>query len=35
MNVNAVYIYSKIPLLRPPLGLTKNGLYSGVVLILR
>ena len=27
--------YSKTPLLRPPLGLRKNGLYSGVVLLLR
>jgi len=27
-----VYAYSKTPLLRPPLGLRKNGLYSGVVL---
>ena len=27
-----IYIYSKTPLLRPPLGLRKNGLYSGVVL---
>ena len=27
-----IYIYSKTPLLRPPLGLGENGLYSGVVL---
>jgi len=27
-------LYSKTPLLRPPLGLRKNGLYSGVVLLL-
>jgi len=27
-------IYSKTPLLRPLLGLRKNGLYSGVVLLL-
>ena len=27
--------YSKTPLLRPPLGLRNNGLYSAVVLILR
>ena len=27
-------VYSKTPLLRPPLGLRKNGLYSGVVLLL-
>ena len=26
--------YSKTPLLGPPLGLRKNGLYSGVVLLL-
>ena len=26
--------YSKTPLLRPPLGLRKNGLDSGVVLLL-
>ena len=26
--------YSKTPLLRPPLGPRKNGLYSGVVLLL-
>jgi len=26
--------YSKTPLLGPPLGLSKNGLYSGVVLLL-
>ena len=26
--------YSKTPLLRPPLGLRTNGLYSGVVLLL-
>ena len=24
--------YGKTPLLRPPIGLRKNGLYSGVVL---
>jgi len=29
-----LYIYSKTPLLRPPLDLRKNGLYSGVVLLL-
>jgi len=27
-------MYSKTPLLGPPLGLRKNGLYSGVVLLL-
>jgi len=27
-------VYSKTPLLGPPLGLRKNGLYSGVVLLL-
>jgi len=27
-------MYSKTPLLRPTLGLRKNGLYSGVVLLL-
>ena len=27
-------VYSKTPLLRPPLDLRKNGLYSGVVLLL-
>jgi len=27
-------MYSKTLLLRPPLGLRKNGLYSGVVLLL-
>jgi len=27
-------IYSKTPLLKPPLSLRKNGLYSGVVLLL-
>ena len=27
-----IYIYSKTPLLRPPLGLGENGLYSGLVL---
>ena len=27
-------IYSKTPLLRPPLGLRKKGLNSGVVLLL-
>jgi len=27
-------MYSKTPLLRPPFGLSKNGLYSGVVLLL-
>jgi len=27
------YLYSKTRLLRPPFGLRKNGLYSGVVLI--
>ena len=27
-------IYSKIPILRPPLGLLKSGLISEVVLIL-
>jgi len=26
--------HSKTPLLRPPLDLRKNGLYSGVVLLL-
>jgi len=26
--------YSKTPLLRPPLGLWKNGLYNWVVLLL-
>ena len=26
--------YSKTPLLGPPLGLRKNGLYSGLVLLL-
>ena len=29
-----VVVYSKTPLLRPPLCLRKNSLYSGVVLIL-
>ena len=29
-----VTAYSKTPLLRPPLGRRKNGLYSGVVLLL-
>ena len=28
-------MYSKTPLLRPPLGLRKNGLSSGMVLLLR
>jgi len=28
------YLYNKTLLLRPPLGLRKNGLYSGVVLLL-
>ena len=27
-------LYSKTPLLRPPLGLRKNSRYSGVVLLL-
>ena len=30
-----VTMYSKARLLGPPLGLRKNGLYSGVVLLLR
>ena len=29
-----IVLYSKTPLLGPPLGLRKNGLYSGVVLLL-
>jgi len=33
-NNTVVYRYSKTPLLRPPLSLRKNGLYSGVVLLL-
>jgi len=31
-NINNNKNYSKTPLLRPPLGLRKNGLYSGVAL---
>ena len=33
-SCNILYTYSKTPLLRPPLGLGGNGLYSGVVLLL-
>ena len=33
-SYQCVYVYSKTPLLRPPLCLRKNGLYNGVVLIL-
>jgi len=28
------YIYSKTPILRPPIDLRKSGLYIGVVLLL-
>jgi len=28
-------MYSKTPLLRPPLCLMKNGLYNGVVLLFK
>ena len=28
-NLRCGFMYSKTPLLRPPLGLRKNGLYSG------
>jgi len=33
-NTNNNNNYSKTPLLRPALGLRKNSLYSGVVLLL-
>ena len=37
LNISQTYdnvIYSKTPLLRLPLDLRKNGLYTGVVLLL-
>ena len=34
INFELGSLYSKTPLLRPPLDLRKNGLYIGVVLLL-
>ena len=33
VDTQGISSYSKTPLLRPPLGLRKNGIYIGVVLL--